>query len=189
MKIKMHLLSDTIFGSGMSVPGGEDISILHDAQGFPYYKGSSLKGIFREEMRRLLLLQGISPEDTEKQITVLLGIPGDDGDDDEKLFFSELTIPEPVKKAVRAEIGDSPEKILDAFTSLRTFTALEEGGTVKKESLRTARCASKGAWYFGEIRCPAESEKLVREVLAWIKWIGSMRNRGFGSVRISIQED
>ena len=43
MKIKMKLLTDTIFGDGMSVPGGEDISVLHDAQGFPYFKGSSFK--------------------------------------------------------------------------------------------------------------------------------------------------
>ena len=30
MKIKMELLSDAIFGNGMSVPGGEDISVLRD---------------------------------------------------------------------------------------------------------------------------------------------------------------
>ena len=43
MKIKMELLSDTIFGNGMSVPGGEDISVLHDKHGFPYFKGTTLK--------------------------------------------------------------------------------------------------------------------------------------------------
>ena len=50
MKIKMELLSDVIFGNGMSVPGGEDISVLCDSNGFPYYKGGTLKGIFREEL-------------------------------------------------------------------------------------------------------------------------------------------
>lgn len=39
MKIRMELLSDAIFGNGMSIPGGEDISVLKDAQGFPYFKG------------------------------------------------------------------------------------------------------------------------------------------------------
>ena len=48
VKIKMTLLSDTIFGNGVSIPGGEDISVLTDENGFPYYKGSSLKGVFRE---------------------------------------------------------------------------------------------------------------------------------------------
>ena len=48
MKIRMELLSDAIFGNGMSIPGGEDISVLKDAQGFPYFKGSTFKGVFRE---------------------------------------------------------------------------------------------------------------------------------------------
>ena len=50
----MELLSDAIFGNGMSVPGGEDISVLRDMYGFPYYKGSTFKGVFREELYRYL---------------------------------------------------------------------------------------------------------------------------------------
>ena len=41
MKVKMKLLSDTIFGNGQSIPGAEDIAVLHDRYGFPYYKGAS----------------------------------------------------------------------------------------------------------------------------------------------------
>ena len=48
MKIKMELLSDAIFGNGMSVPGGEDISVLRDMYGFPYYKGSTFKEYFEK---------------------------------------------------------------------------------------------------------------------------------------------
>ena len=49
MKIRMQLISDVVFGNGESIPGGEDISILSDEHGFPYYKGGTFKGIFREE--------------------------------------------------------------------------------------------------------------------------------------------
>ena len=62
MKIKMTLLSDTIFGNGISIPGGEDISVLTDEDGFPYYKATSLKGIFREELENLLSWQEKSAE-------------------------------------------------------------------------------------------------------------------------------
>ena len=48
MKIKMELLSDAIFGNGMSVPGGEDISVLRYIYCFTYYIGSTFKGVFRE---------------------------------------------------------------------------------------------------------------------------------------------
>ena len=34
MRVKIELLSDAIFGSGKSVPGGEDVSVLHDEYGF-----------------------------------------------------------------------------------------------------------------------------------------------------------
>ena len=54
MKIVMRLLSDTIFGNGESIPGAEDMSVLVDDYGFPYYKGGTLKGIFREELGRYL---------------------------------------------------------------------------------------------------------------------------------------
>lgn len=56
MKIQMKLLSDTIFGNGRSLPGEEDISVLSDENGFPYYKGGTFKGIFREELSQYLAL-------------------------------------------------------------------------------------------------------------------------------------
>ncbi|MEI3101172.1 MAG: hypothetical protein V8T45_04975 [Oscillospiraceae bacterium] len=49
MKIKMELKSDTVFGNGSSIPGGEDISVLNDSYGFPYYKGGTFKGVFQED--------------------------------------------------------------------------------------------------------------------------------------------
>ena len=54
MKIKMTLLSDVVFGNGMSIPGQEDISVLVDGKGFPFYKGGTFKGVFREELERYL---------------------------------------------------------------------------------------------------------------------------------------
>ena len=73
MKIKMELLSDAIFGNGMSVPGGEDISVLRDMYGFPYYKGSTFKGVFREELYRYL--EWTQNPNSKKEVIVSL-IPG-----------------------------------------------------------------------------------------------------------------
>ena len=64
MKIKMELLSDAIFGNGMSVPGGEDISVLRDMYGFPYYKGSTFKGVF--EKNYIDILNGPEPKFKER---------------------------------------------------------------------------------------------------------------------------
>ena len=91
MNIKMMLLSDAIFGNGSSIPGAEDISILCDGNGFPYYKGGTFKGIFREELGRYLELCGKSETEIRKIVTELLGM-GLSDDDHEQIIFSDFTI-------------------------------------------------------------------------------------------------
>lgn len=183
-KIRMKLLSDTIFGNGISVPGGEDISILHDENGFPYYKGGTLKGVFREELENYLRLTG--EKDPEQKMAELLGAPGDFEESGARIYFSDLEIPKEVQKRILSEKLD-PESVLDLFTDIRTFTALDDDGIAETGSLRMARCAIKDISYVGEIECECtkEDEKLITNTLKCIKWIGSMRNRGFGQVMIT----
>ncbi len=204
MKISMELLSDSIFGNGRSVAGGEDISIVHDAEGFPYFKGNTFKGIFREELNHLLKWKGIAGKDICNIVKKMLGEGGDDSLDTEKLVFSDLVIPEAVKEAVldelkydpsadtkaagQAEKKDTSDQVLRVFTNMRTFTALELDGRVKPGSLRMARCVNKGISLEGELTCPDSDKELVTEVLGMIRWAGTMRNRGFGQVRVRVEE-
>ena len=183
MKIQMKLLSDTIFGNGRSLPGEEDISVLADENGFPYYKGGTFKGIFREELSQYLALTG----GDESTLTSLLGFPGDDeSESSEKLVFSDFVISDPVKTAVLDEIGTgNPDAVLNAFTSMRVFTKIGDDGIEANVSLRTARCVNKNIVFISEILCRPEDEDIVADVLGLIKSVGSMRNRGFGMVRIS----
>ena len=183
MKIQMKLLSDTIFGNGRSLPGEEDISVLADENGFPYYKGGTFKGIFREELSQYLALTG----GDESTLTSLLGFPGDDeSESSEKLVFSDFVISDPVKTVVLDEIGTgNPDAVLNAFTSMRVFTKIGDDGTAAAGSLRMARCVNKDIVLNSEILCRPEDEDIVADVLGLIKSVGSMRNRGFGMVRIS----
>lgn len=182
MKVILKLESDTIFGNGISVPGAEDISVLQDKAGFPYYKGGTFKGIFREALS--LYLSWKEEKQIDKTISELLGAPGSDVVDG-KLTFGDFVIPEAVKSVILEEIGDNPAMVLDSLTNLRVFTAVDdESGTVKKGSLRMARCVNQGLYFYGEINGSDEQLKQVREVLPMIKWIGTMRNRGFGKVSI-----
>lgn len=190
MKIRMELKSDAIFGNGASVPGGEDIAVLTDEQGFPYYKGGTFKGIFREELYRYLNWTGLNEKEIESKITELLGKSGDDEFcEKDKLVFSDFCISDAVKKCVVEEIGyDNPQEVLDSFTHLRTFTSISADGMVEKGTLRMGRCVNKGICFYSEIACSNENENLVKEVLSLVKWIGTMRNRGFGKIQISIAE-
>ena len=183
--IQMELDSDGIFGSGKSRPGGEDICVQADAQGFPYMKGSTIRGIFREELINHLCWQGLSEAEIRDQVTALLGEAGYDGiEAARKLRFTDLTLLLAVRQRILAEEA-SPEEILGMFTYLRTFTALEDG-MVKEGSLRIGRCIKRGLHFYGAVECAAEDTVLVREVMERIKWVGTMRGRGFGKVRITV---
>ena len=190
MKIRMELLSDTVFGNGVSVPGGEDISVLCDADGFPYYKGGTFKGVFREELERYFLLTAENEEMTEAECVSrcdeLLGTPGSNRTADAgKIVFSDFTLSKEVRGRVLQETGSNhAQTVLEACTHLRTFTAIDDDGQVAEGSLRSCRCVNKGLVFYSEIICRENDQELIREVLGLIKWIGSMRNRGFGKVRV-----
>lgn len=186
MKIRMQLISDVVFGSGESVPGGEDISVLSDAYGFPYYKGGTFKGIFREELGNYLAWTGAGQ--TGAEIKRLLGNGGDDDlQNQDKLIFSDFTLSDYVKGQILSEIGtDRKYHVLDALSHVRTFTAVSEDGIVLEGSLRQCRCVNRGLNFYSEIQCSQKDEQMVEEVLSMIKWIGTMRNRGFGKVKLSV---
>lgn len=189
MKIKMTLLSDAIPGNGESVPGGEDISVLRDEQGFPYFKGGTLKGIFREELTNYLVWTG---KTSAVKITLdrLLGNSGDNHDEEGKLRFSDLRLSADVQDTIsKQEIEGrklNADEILDAFTYMRAFTSINEDGMVEEGSLRYVRCLKRGLIFYGELRCEKEDENTVKAVLGLIKWVGTMRNRGFGNVIVEV---
>lgn len=188
MKIKMELIADTIFGNGCSVPGGENISILCDRYGFPYYKGSTFKGVFREEMMRYLEWTGLAQDEITQNLECLLGKSGDSNlEAPRKLVFSDFTLSEAVKAQILDEIGtDSPEAVTDSLSHIRTFTKIGENELAAVGSLRYCRCVNKGLVFYAFVSCAREDRELIQDVLKLVKWIGSMRNRGFGKVRISL---
>ena len=72
--------------------------------------------------------------------------------------------------------------------NVRSFTSINEKGVAKQGSLRMARCVNKGLIFYSEILNDKEIESLD-EIVCSIKWIGSMRNRGFGKVKFTVLED
>ena len=73
------------------------------------------------------------------------------------------------------------------FTYTRDFTSLENG-MAKEGSLRQCRCVKSGFHFYGTCVCDAQDAELVKEVLGLIKWVGTMRNRGFGEVSICVED-
>lgn len=194
MIVKLKLLSDAVFGSGKSIPGGEDIGILTDEYGFPYVSGTNIKGNLRETMTNLLAWK----QESEGIIEELFGVANRESMEDEsgqKIYVSDFLLPLSVREAVCEELeidkvserNARKEQVTDLFTELRTFTRLEDGVSAKG-SLRDARCIAKDMVFLGEIQCPKDREEIVKESLAYLKWLGSMRTRGFGAVEMTVEE-
>lgn len=185
--IEMTLLADAVFGNGLSIPGGEDIATQMDDQGFPYLKGNTLKGMFREELINLLGWTGKDEKETDETVCMLMGEGGSEQlDETRKVRFSDLVINPELRKTVEEETDDLAEHIA-MFTYTRDFTSLEDG-MAKEGSLRQCRTVKSGLHFYGTCYCAKEDAELVKEVLSLIKWVGTMRNRGFGKVSIVVEE-
>ena len=185
--IEMTLLADAVFGNGLSIPGGEDIATQMADQGFPYLKGNTLKGMFREELINLLGWTGKDEKETDETVCTLMGEGGSEQlDETRKVRFSDLVINPELRKTVEEETDDLAEHIA-MFTYTRDFTSLEDG-MAKEGSLRQCRTVKSGLHFYGTCYCAKEDAELVKEVLSLIKWVGTMRNRGFGKVSIVVEE-
>ena len=167
LNIKMELLSDAIFGSGNSIPGGEDIAVCTDSEGYPYLKGTALKGMLRESLINWLCWTG----GNQKLIDTLFGNEDWNGEEENRrLQLGSL------------ELSQRPAESESCFGK-RYFTSLENG-IVKTGSLRMAACIRRGLVFSGKIFCAEEDADLITKALACIKTAGAMTNRGFGQVEI-----
>ena len=167
----LELCSDAIFGSGFSIPGGEDIAVCQDGEGYPYLKGSTFKGLLRESLENLLAWTG-GDSGTAGE---LCGASGWEGAADGRRLQLTALFPDP-----RPETPDG-------CYSTRFFTGLE-GGVVKSATLRAASCIRRGLRFTGEVTCDAGDVELLRQAVQGIKWAGTLRSRGFGRVRCTLDD-
>lgn len=169
----MTLQSDAIFSSGHSIPGGEDISLRMTVDHKPYMAGSTFKGLLREQLENWLNWTGNNK--VEKELQEMLGEADRGGVMNERrVAFTELHIDEGI-----------PES---EWYSSRVFTALEDG-IVKKGTLRTATCLNCGLIFSGAVFCNSNDVDVIKNSIKCIKWVGLLRNRGFGEVRLEIKDE
>lgn len=180
MNIRLVLRSDTMFSSGHSTPGGEDIALRLDQDGMPFLPGATLKGLLRESVGDCLRWTGEDPaaltalfglegwQGGESSPDLTAGPGGPPGDPARRLIFGDL----------RLEEGQTDWEIT------RTFTALEDQ-VVKTGTLRTASCLRKGLAFWGVLFCDQRDARLIQDGCAALKWAGLLRNRGFGQIQVT----
>lgn len=171
---QIEFFSNWHCGSGLAAGADVDALVIKDRQGLPYVPGRTLKGLLREAAENLF------PD--EDNLSRLFGISGDmDGHQTGCLFFSNASLPEDESRYIEATNLSS--YLFQTFAS----TAIDEKtGLADEHSLRKIEtvipCTLKG-----EIRnVPDGNENLLKDAMAFIKRMGTGRNRGYGRCNISI---
>lgn len=172
LKVTLELRSDAIFGSGYSIPGGEDIAVCQDENGYPYFRGTTFKGLLRESMSDLLDWSGAPSGTLEELFGKEEDWSGAAGE--RRLHFTPFTL-------------ENPPKESENCYAHRTFTSLENG-VVKSGTLRAAVCICSGQCFVGELCCAEQDAAIVCDAVRGIKWVGTMRSRGFGWVSAAAEK-
>lgn len=194
--LKIELLSDMIFGSGMALSGGVDLEVLHDSYGIPYMKGKTIKGKLREEARNISRWTNGGSEDKEA-ITRLFG--ASDRADIDSLLFSNVTLNSEVVNILRNEVlskksSIDADDILMALTDVRNHTSIDAStGKSKKGSLRSIQIINKGLIFYCQISAmnelSTEDEALLCAAVAGLRHLGVNETRGKGEVDCSLIKD
>lgn len=167
--LRIKLLSDALFSSEISVPGGEDIVFLTDPDGCPMIQGSTVKGLLRESVQNLLCWRGDRDSDYFK---ALFGGIDKDFESEHRVVFSDLKATVDVSK---------PEK----WSNTRTFLQFS-GQEMEKSSLRMTSCVNMGTVFTGKLFCLAEDFELLSQGCRAVHWAGLYRNRGMGHIRMEL---
>lgn len=194
-KIYLNLLSETIFGSGNSVPGSVDLEIVCDEYGLPYMKAKTFKGNLREQMENANTLL----DNKYKTIMNKLLGEGDKGTKSYKsLKFSDCRLKKDIREVLEYGVKNNTietEELKELLTGIRYFTSIDEKGKTIDGSLRQMRVIKKGLEF--EVDLLSEEKLTDRELgllaisVRSLRHIGTMRTRGKGEVdcRLLIEKE
>jgi CRISPR/Cas system CSM-associated protein Csm3 (group 7 of RAMP superfamily) len=202
-QIQITLLSDTTFGSGDGVAGIIDREIEKDADGMPYLRGHTLKGLLSEEADNLIntISDSSIRENWLKIADDLFGQPGSTLDTQSLMHMGNACLPEGFRRAVstsvqqqyRLESRVTPTEVLNALTTVRRQTAIGENGIAAEGSLRSFRVILRGQEFFANIQFHQEPKPEVLTLLKVsalaLRRAGSSRNRGLGHIQCRLLQN
>lgn len=194
-RLKIELMSDLCAGSGYSYAGVIDSDVSYDAYGIPMIPARRIKGLMREAARL------VCPEAAE----ALFGKAGDRGVRGIVLENAYIEDYEAVTEELRKlrESGSreaeylSPQNILKRYTAVRRQTKLwEDSKTVQENTLRYIRVVGQydprkereALCFYARVRFDGSRRRELERIVKAVRNMGLGRNRGLGSVRLSLTD-
>ena len=190
--VTIKILSPIHLGSGQA-DVNVDAEIVHDAFGLPYFPAKRFKGLLYESAVEVVEMFELSGLDTQN-LSPLEKIFHRHSESDVQLVVPNFFIAPPDEygrlcaewKYLQWKFPAifTATEVLNAFTSLRYQTRLENG-VAADGSLRNLRVLDAGTKFFGTITLLHADEKILNLLVLAIKNLsaaGTKRNRGFGRI-------
>lgn len=195
--LKIKLLSDATFGRGDGVAGLIDQEVEHDAVGFPFLRGRTLKGLITEECENLIATFPDAQKDHWQQVANnLFGTLGSTLDTLAAIHFGDACLPEDLRAALAYQIDQktiTTSEVLNSLTSIWRQTAIDPiSGAPDKGSLRTARVVIRDLIFSADLTFNQTPSNDMLSLLALgtvaLRRLGSCRNRGRGHVQCTLHD-
>jgi hypothetical protein len=188
------------------VAGLVDAEVEHDpATGLPFLRGRSIKGLLTEECDHLMFAlrtmktpaSKAAIQKLEEAGRFLYGTPGSEDGTAALMRVGSARLPKPLREAIHADVQAdrlTPAGVLDALTTIRRQTAVDDGrGAPETGSLRAMRVVLRETTleadlYFGEDPTP-DALALLDACVRALRRVGTGRNRGRGRVEAVLCQD
>lgn len=189
--IKISLRSATTFGRGDGIPGLVDREIEHDANGFPYLRGKTLKGLLAESAENVVFsISQFNQNGAEAWRNIkrqLFGVGGRGLEERGILHLGDAQLPAKLREAAK---GWSKEDVLYSLTGIRRQTAINVDGAPEHSSLRSMRVLLPGVTLeapiqFDQSPTPQQLQLLAVAVMD-LRRAGTGRNRGRGWLKAEL---
>jgi hypothetical protein len=171
--IQIRLISDTTFGRGDGVAGVVDAEVQHDALGFPYLSGKTLKGLLSAACAEVLdaLTRSSAQSDWHEIARSLFGDPGSGEDSQGQLHVGDAQFPSDLRAHIAYDNLNegqrlSRQDVLELTTAQRRQSAIDpQTGAPLRQHALLAACAKS------------------------LRRAGTGRNRGRGRITVQLFAD
>lgn len=199
-KILLTLKSATTFGRGDSLAGLVDREIEHDADGFPFLRGKTLKGLLAESAENVVFaLEGdeekAQPMPWHVAKIALFGKGGVGLKERGNLHVGDAQFPEALRAETRKAIENkelTSADVLYSLTGIRRQTSINEHGAPDHATLRSMRVLLPDVTLEASLsfdREPSEAElQLLAAAVLDLRHAGTGRNRGRGWLQAELND-
>lgn len=186
-EIVIELQSDLCVSDGGAYNAMLDTDVCYDRYGIPYIPAKRIRGCLRECALEL------KDWGADLDIASLFGDKGDAGaaacvriGNAHLQGYREL---QELANTYKDHVMMHPQNVLSAFTYVRMQTSIDpETGVAKDTSLRSMRVIDKGLRFVADTEVKESVYTQLADCCAVLRHMGLSRTRGFGEVKVWLQE-